>query len=208
MNAKRGWAKWLRGILLVAALFIASITAPYFVARGAIEIARAFDGRSAAAEQALARLAIYPHGGFRALKTEDLEIAIAQRQVLRYPPGILYALRWADAKGRDCIANAFVEKIPDNFAGWKGRGAWSHCSARDYTAWVSGRGEYRGFSVANGLSGNAALVKVAWRTGEVTFALPVNGVYMSVLDRDGARAILVEFLDASGALLHSHKPYG
>lgn len=208
MKATRRWAKLLRGILLVAALFIALITAPYFVARGAIEIARAYDGRSASAEQALARLVVYPHGGYRALKTDDVEFAIAQRQILRYPPGILYALSWADAKGRDCIANAFVEKIQDNFAGWKGRGAWGHCSARDYTAWVSGRGEYRGFSVANGLSGDAALVKVTWQTGEYTFALPVNGVYMSVLDRDGARASLVEFLDASGALLHSVKPYG
>lgn len=207
MKAKRRWAKWLRGILLVAALFIALITAPYFIARGTIEIARAYDGRSASAEQALARLVVYPHGGYRALKTDDVEFAIAQRQILRYPPGILYALSWADTKGRDCIANAFVEKIQDSFAGWKGRGAWGHCSASDYSAWISGRGEYVGMSVASGLSGAAALVKVAWLSGDVTFVQPINGAYMSVLFRHGARASKVEFLTASGELLASIQPY-
>ena len=210
MSAKVRLKKWLKRILL--AVFIVAVLAvtPYLGLRAFVELVRAFDDRHASPQAALSALEVFPHGGFTALIDDDVDYEILQRQVLRYasPSGILYALGWRDEAGKTCIANAFVERIWDTFGGWKGRGAWGHCSLRAYTAWVSGRGEYSGFSVASGLSGNATLVKVTWRTGDITFTRPVNGSYMSVLDRHGARASRVEFFDASGELLDSIKPYG
>ena len=144
----------------------------------------------------------------RRLNPERTGVEIRQRQVLRLPPGVLYTLGWHDETGQACIAVAFVEAMRDSFGGWKGRGAWGHCSTHDYSAWVTGRGEYQGFAVANGLSGAAELVRVSWLNGETTYARPVNGVFMSVLDRHGVRAGRVEFLDSAGQLLHSVAPYG
>ena len=153
-------------------------------------------------------MTVYPHGGFSPLNPEEYGYEILQHRVLGHPSGILYALGWRDGTGNACIANAFVEKIWDSFGGWKGRGAWGHCSASDYSAWVSGHGEYQGMSVATGLSGAAALVKISWLDGDVTFAQPINGAYMSVLFRHGARASKVEFLDSAGRLLERLQPYG
>lgn len=190
--------------LAVAALMIV----PYLAARGGPRLALAIDDRHAAPAYALARLTVYPHDGFDSMYPDGVGYEIMQRQVLSHPSGLLYALGWQDEAGQSCLANAFVEAVWDSFGGWKGRGAWGHCSALQYTAWVTGKGEYDGLAVANGLSGAAALVMVSWRTGETTYARPINGVFMSVLHRHAARAARVDFLDSSGALLHSIEPYG
>ena len=210
MSAKVRLKRWLRRISLALAIFAVLSLTPYFGVRAFVELVRAFDDSSASPHEALSSLTIYPHGGFTTLIPEEVEYKIVQRQVLRYasPSGILYGLGWEDEDGRACFATAFVERMTDSFRGWKGRGAWGHCNTLDYTGWVSGAGEYRGFSVANGLSGDAALVKVTWRNSEVTFAQPINGAYMSVLDRHAARASRLEFFNAAGDRIESIKPYG
>ncbi|MCY3832845.1 MAG: hypothetical protein OXG85_07490 [Chloroflexi bacterium] len=208
MKGRAGWRRWSRRILLALLIAVAVMATPFFALRLMGRLALALDGRQAKAEDALRSLTVYPHGGFSALKPEDYGYEILQRQVLRHPSGLLYALGWRDGAGKACIANAFVEKIWDSFGGWKGRGAWGHCSVSDYSAWISGHGEYQGLSVTTGLSGAAALVKVTWLTGDVTFVQPINGAYMSVLFRHGARASTVEFLDVAGSVLASIQPYG
>ena len=210
MMAKNSLKKWLKRILVAVALVAALSVTPYFGIRAFGEMVRAIDGRYASPQEALSALTVYPHGGFTALISDAVDYEILQRQVLRYASnsGILYALGWQDESGKTCIANAFVERIRDSYAGWKGRGAWGHCRSLDYTGWVSGRGEYHSLSVANGLSREAALVKVSWYSGDTTFTWPINGVYMSSLDRHGVRASKVEFLDDTGRVLHSLEPYG
>ena len=202
--------KWLKRLLITGALFAALSVAPYFGVRAFFEFARAIDGRTTTPEEALSALTVYPHGGFKPLLSADRDFEILQRQVLRYadPTGLLYGLAWVDDSGRKCSANAFVERISDRFAGWKGRGAWGHCSALPYSAWVSGHGEYRGLSVVSGLSGQAARVKVTWRSGEATYVQSIKGTYLAALDRHAARADRVEFFAASGELLESIRPYG
>lgn len=207
MMASTDWRTWLRRMLPLLALIGLWTTLPYAAVRTGTSLFMRLDGRHSSAESALDRLTVMPHDGFKPMYPDRHGYEILQRQVLKYPAGILYALGWRDSVGQTCMANVFIEKIRDMFEGWKRRGAWGHCSAQDQTAWVTGFGEYDGFSVANGLSGDAALVKVTWRAGNITYKRPINGVYMSVLDRDGARASLVEFLDATGALQHSIKPY-
>jgi hypothetical protein len=49
---------------------------------------------------------------------------------------------------------------------------------------------------------------VTWRTGDIAFTRPINGSYMSALDRHGARASQIDFLNASGETLESIQPYG
>ena len=210
MTAAARLKKWLKCSLIIGIVFAALSLAPYLGVRAFFELARAFDGRYAEPEQALSTLTVYPHGGFTPLLADDVDYQILQRQLLRYslPSGIVYGLGWADESGETCIANAFVERMTDSFAGWKGRGAWGHCTSLRYSAWVSGLGEYRGLSVVSGFSGEAALVRVSWRSGEVTYAQPIKGVYMTVLDRHAARADRVEFFAASGERMESLKPFG
>jgi len=203
-----GGRTWSRLLLLVVAIVGLSTAVPYFAVRAGTSLLMRYDGRYASAEDTLANLVVYPHDDFKTLNPDEHDYEIVQRQILKYPSGILYLLRWREGAGRTCLANAFVEQIRDVLGGWKRRGAWGHCSAKDRTAWVTGFGEYEGFSVANGLSGEAALVKVTWRSGNVTYTRPLNGSYMSVLDRDGAHAIRVDFLGASGELMQSIKPLG
>ena len=207
MSAKIGLKKWLRRVSLALVIFAVLSVTPYFAVRAFVELVRAFDDRSASPQEALSSLTIYPHGGFTTLIPEGVDYEILQRQVLRYasPSGILYGLGWQDEDGESCFATAFVERMTDSFGGWTGRGAFGHCNTLDYTGWVSGAGEYRGFSVANGLSGDAALVKVTWLNNEVTFAQPINGAYMSVLDRHAARASRVEFFNAAGDRIEEHQ---
>lgn len=208
MIAKFNAATRLRGVLLALTFAAMLAVAPYLAMRALTGLVPAIDGRHESADAALEALPVYPHGGFSTLNPQDFGYEVRQRQVLRHPAGMLYALGWRDESGQSCIAVAFVEAMRDSFGGWKGRGAWGHCSALNLSSWVTGNGEFQGFSVANGLSGAAELVRVTWRNGERTTTRPVNGVYMSVSDRHGARAVRVDFFYSTGDRLHSLTPFG
>ena len=128
---------------------------------------------------------------------------VSQRQVVQYPAGILYALNWTDSSGMKCLATAFVEEMWDNFGGWKQRGAYGRCSQRKNAVWVNGWNEINGFTVAYGLVENAALVEVTWHDGSVTRAKPIDGSFMSVLDRQFASVQRVDFFDDAGEVVYT-----
>ncbi len=203
MMAPGGGRTWLRRMPLALCIVVFWAALPFIAVRAGISLLMRIDGRHAFAEQALSSRRMNAQDSFGFLHPAAHGYAILQRQVLRHPAGILYAIAWEEGDGHVCVSNAFVERIRDVLGGWKGREARGHCIARDYSAGVAGAGEYDGFSVASGLSGDAALVKVTWRTGDVTYTRPIGGAFMAALERHGAQAAAVEFLAASGDLLHS-----
>ena len=195
----------LRGTLFAVLLLAALLAAPYLGVRAFIELARAVDGRSASPREALSRLAIYPENGYSALLPANGDSKILQRHVLSHPAGILYVLGWEDEAGKSCVAVAFVEKTRDAFEGWKGRRAGGHCSRFATSVRVRRAGEFGGYSLVYGLSGQAALVKIAWLGGDSARVMPINGAYLAVLGRFGANASRVDFLDANGALIEKRR---
>ncbi len=225
MRKLSAWTFWLRRIVLLGALIVALPFAVYFGGKIVNRLVLAIDGRSPSPQGALAGMTIYSAFG-RKLPGSD-SYTIAQRQVLEYPPGILYALKWTEATGRSCLATAFAQEIWDNFGGWKPQGAYGRCDQRrnsrpaaskrpadnrpsvrprsavsSRSVWVNGWNRYHGFTVAYGLADDAALVEVAWRDGSVTRAKPINGVFMSVLDRTAAAVRSVRFYDKYGVVIY------
>lgn len=193
----------LRGLLVAALLLATMLSAPYVGVRAFIEAARMFDGRSASPRAALERALDYGVFENGILPPPRGEFTIVQRHFLRHPWGLLYALRWQNDSGEDCVGLAFSEKIRDAFGGWKPRGSHWHCSRFAASARFSRSGQFGGYSLAYGLSGQAALVKVNWVGDDISYAQPIGGAYVSLPGRYGANASRVDFLDATGARIVS-----
>lgn len=200
-SRKTRLTRLLRGLLFAVVLLAALIAAPFLGVRAFIELARAVDGRSASPREALSTLAVYPENGYSALLPAIGESEILQRHVLSHPAGILYVIGWKDEAGKSCAGLAFVEKMHDTFEGWKGQRARGHCSRFATSVRVSRARELGGYSLVYGLSGSAAMVKVAWLGGDSARVTPVNGAYLAILGRFGAKVNRFEFLDANGVVI-------
>jgi len=194
----------LRILLFALGLLLSLVLVAYGSGRAFVRLVRILDDRSASADAALARL--FDQGRFTNAYFQPAtgNYEVLQRHNIRTLPqasGLLLVLGWQQADGKSCVGLAFIEKIHDSYGGWKGRQTTWHCSHRAASVRFRRGGQFLGYSLAYGLSGDAAQVQVSWLGGDKRTVRPMQGAFLAVLGTYGANASRVDYLDAAGAKL-------